>query len=92
MTIYNCTYCNIGVEGGNPEDSFFEALANKPICQQCGNGCKGMRTNMMIAPQFQSYKAMAGDQRMIHSRAQHRDFLTENNLQEVGTDTTIKPT
>lgn len=87
MTSYNCTYCNTVVEGGNPEDSFFEALKNKPICPQCGNKCKGMKCRAMIAPQFQPYRAVAGDQRMIHSRAQHKDFLAENNLQEVGNET-----
>ena len=61
-----------------------------PPCN-CGGDTKKIITPTQIAPQFNSYKAMAGDQRMIHSRDEHKNFLSENNLEEVGNDTSIKP-
>lgn len=40
----------------------------------------------MIMPDIQPYKAIAGDGRWIHSRSEHREFLKQNGLQEVGNE------
>ena len=56
-----------------------------PPCK-CGSETKKIIVPTMVAPQFQSYKAVAGDGRMIHSRNEHKNFLSENNLEEVGNE------
>ena len=56
---------------------------NAPLCS-CGKQSQRVISAPMVAPDIQPYKAMAGDQRWIKSRAEHREFLKENNLIEVG--------
>lgn len=61
-----------------------------PNCE-CGGKTLKIIIPPMVAPQFQAYKAVAGDQRVIRSRTEHKNFLSENGLEEVGNDTSIKP-
>ena len=61
-----------------------------PECLSCGELTHKIITPTQIAPQFQSYKAVAGDQRWIHSKSQHNNFLKENSLTEVGNDQSMK--
>lgn len=56
-----------------------------PKCK-CGGGTEKIITPTHIAPMFQPYKAVAGDGRMITTKQQHKNFLSENNLEEVGNE------
>jgi hypothetical protein len=47
---------------------------------------KIISTPSMVMPDIQPYKAVAGDGRWITSRSQHRNFLRENGLVEVGNE------
>jgi len=63
-----------------------EHRAETPVCDKCGKPTEKIITPTHVAPQFQSYKAVAGDQRWVHSRNEHKDFLSENSLEEIGSD------
>lgn len=80
---YRCPSCSIMVA----EYRTVEDRANGPICSSCGTKTdKVISAPSMVIPDIQPYKAVAGDQRWIHSRAEHRQFLRENGLEEVGNE------
>jgi len=83
---YECESCLNRVEDYRKIDE----RHSSPECE-CGSKTKLVITPTNIAPDFQPYKAVAGDQRWIKSRDEHKKFLKENNLVEVGTDTSILP-
>jgi putative FmdB family regulatory protein len=78
---YECESCSHKTDAVRSIDDRYDT----PKCK-CGGDTKKIITPTQIAPMFQSYKAVAGDGRMIHSKQQHKNFLSENNLQEVGTE------
>lgn len=45
----------------------------------------------MVAPSFKPYRAVTGDRRMVHDAAQHKAFLKDFNLVEVGDDKSMAP-
>jgi putative FmdB family regulatory protein len=55
-----------------------------PQCSCGGQTEKIISAPSMVIPDIQPYKAVAGDQRWIKSRAEHREFLRSNDLIEVG--------
>jgi len=60
---------------------------NGPKCSTCGAQMgKVFSAPSMVMPDIQPYRAVAGDRRMINSRAQHRQFLREFGLVEVGNE------
>lgn len=60
-----------------------ETRNNAPLCT-CGKQSQRVISAPMVTPDIQPYKAVAGDQPWITSRAQHREFLKKNNLVEIG--------
>jgi len=83
---YECVFCY------EKQDAYrtISTRNETPKCK-CGGITEKIITPTNIAPQFTPYKAVAGDQRMITSKQQHNNFLSENNLQEVGNDTSMEP-
>lgn len=79
---YRCPKCEKkAVEYRTVENRHFG-----PLCS-CGSQMeKVISAPSMVVPDIQPYKAVAGDQRWITSRSQHRQFLRENNLVEVGNE------
>lgn len=57
-----------------------------PLCSCGAQTSKVISAPAMVIPDIQPYRAMAGKQPWITSRAQHREFLRENNLVEVGNE------
>lgn len=57
-----------------------------PLCSCGRETVKVICAPSMVMPDIKPYKAVAGDQRWITSRAQHREFLRENDLVEVGNE------
>lgn len=58
-----------------------------PKCSSCGTITeKVISAPSMIMPDIQPYRAMAGDRRMVNSRVEHRQFLREFKLEEVGNE------
>lgn len=57
-----------------------------PICSCGAQMEKVISAPSMVMPDIKPYKAVAGDQRWITSRSEHRRFLRENNLVEVGNE------
>jgi hypothetical protein len=45
----------------------------------------------MVAPSFKPYQAITGDRRMVHDQAQHKAFLKDFNLVEIGDDKSMAP-
>lgn len=79
---YRCTSCNA-------QSDHYNTVENRHNCPKCscgGETIKVISAPSMVMPDIQPYKAVAGDQRWITSRAQHREFLRENNLVEVGNE------
>ena len=68
----------------------FRKIENRndcPKCSSCGNATdKVISAPSMIMPDIQPYRAMAGDRRMVNSRVEHRQFLREFRLEEVGNE------
>jgi len=88
MPLYTCE-----CESCSSHSEYYSPIASRrdsPNCE-CGGDTHIIITPTQIAPAFQSYKAIAGDGRWIHSRTQHKNFLRENNLTEVGNDKSILP-
>lgn len=83
---YECVFCQEQIDAYNSVENREEG----PKCK-CGGLTEKIITPTNIAPQFTPYKAVAGDQRMITSKQQHKNFLSENNLQEVGNDNSMMP-
>lgn len=59
---------------------------NTPICSCGGETEKVISAPAMVMPDIAPYRAVAGDQRWITSRAKHREFLRSNGLIEVGNE------
>ncbi len=79
---YRCEKC----EKSKTEYRTVENRNLGPFCS-CGTQmAKVISAPAMVIPDIQPYKAVAGDQRWITSRKQHREFLRENSLVEVGNE------
>jgi putative FmdB family regulatory protein len=79
---YRCLTCA-------QEKSEHRSVENRhsaPICYCGGEMTKVISAPAMVMPDLKPYKAVAGDQPWITSRAQHREFLRSNNLIEVGNE------
>jgi putative FmdB family regulatory protein len=77
---YQCVTCEKG------QDAFrtVNERHSTPLCS-CGSQTKKViSAPSMVMNDISPYKAVAGDQRWITSRAQHREFLKSNGLEEVG--------
>lgn len=61
-----------------------ENRKNAPVCSCGGETEKIISAPSMVMPDIREYKAVAGKQETITSRAQHREFLRRNDLVEVG--------
>lgn len=79
---YRCTDCQKMTD----EYRTVEQRNNSPQCSCGGHTEKIISAPSMVIPDIQPYKAVAGDQRWITSRAQHREFLRSNGLEEVGNE------
>ena len=79
---YRCNDC------GKDHDQYntVENRQKGPKCSCGGDTTKVISAPSMVMPDIQPYKAVAGDQRWITSRAQHREFLRQNDLIEVGNE------
>lgn len=79
---YRCRTCS-------KEKSEYRTIENRnqaPICYCGGEMMKVISAPAMVMPDIAPYKAVAGDQRWITSRAKHREFLRSNDLIEVGNE------
>lgn len=45
----------------------------------------------MVAPLFESYRAVGRGRPMIRTKQEHRDYLRQNNYEEVGNDSSMAP-
>jgi hypothetical protein len=61
-----------------------ENRENGPLCSCGAATVKVISAPSMVMNDIAPYKAVAGDQRWITSRAKHREFLKSNGLEEVG--------
>ena len=66
---YECLLCKHKTDAVRTIDNRYDT----PPCK-CGGSTEKIITPTNITPQFQSYKAAAGDQRWIHSQQQHNNF------------------
>jgi hypothetical protein len=79
---YRCT-----AEDCLKQTDSYNTMENRHLSPLCSCGAKTMKVisaPSMVMADIQPYKAVAGDQRWITSRAQHREFLKSNGLEEVG--------
>jgi hypothetical protein len=80
-----CTCCR-------KEFEYFSTISERNTMPlHCGESSERLINAPMVAPLFQSYKAVAGDRRYIRNRAEHNDFLREFNYVEVGNDPSMAP-
>lgn len=79
---YCCPECEKQVE----EYRSIETRHEGPLCS-CGSRMdKVISAPSMVMPDIKPYRAVAGDRRWITSRSQHRQFLRDNGLVEVGNE------
>lgn len=74
---------------GNMEDIFHKIVDRNEVttCSCCNQAMtRVISSPSMVIPDIQPYKAIAGNQPYITSRSQHRQFLKQNGLQEVGNE------
>lgn len=79
---YQCPKC----KKNRDEYRTMETRHEGPLCSCGAKMDKVICAPSMVIPDIQPYKAVAGDQRWITSRSQHRQFLRENGLEEVGNE------
>lgn len=66
------------------------AERNDPILH-CDAQASRLINAPMVAPLFESYRAIGGDRRVIRTRQEHQGFLREFGYVEVGNDASIAP-
>lgn len=59
--------------------------------QHCGVEAKRIMSAAMVAPLFESYRAMGRGQPWIRTKTEHKDYLRQNNYEEVGNDPSMAP-
>ena len=80
---YKCQKCNRTQDEVRTVDNRHDC----PKCSSCGSPTeKVISAPSMVIPDIQPYRAMAGDRRMVNSRVQHRQFLREFKLEEIGNE------
>ena len=84
--LYGCSVC------GQQKEATRTVANRRRAPRHCGRGMKIQITaRYHIQPAFTPYRAIGGDRRAIHTRAEHRDFLKEFNYEEVGNDASMAP-
>lgn len=58
----------------------------------CGVPAARLINAPMVAPTFESYRAVGGDRRYIRTKQEHKGFLRDFGYEEVGNDMSYYPT
>lgn len=59
--------------------------------QHCGAHATRIMNAPMVAPLFESYRAIGRGRPWIRTKAEHKAYLRENNYEEVGNDSSMAP-
>lgn len=83
--LYACRICGREIE----EWKSIKDRHKRP--NHCGKRTKRLINAPMVAPMFESYRAIGGDRRWIRNKQEHVSFLKEFNYEEVGNDPSMAP-
>lgn len=59
--------------------------------EHCGAPAVRILNAPMVAPLFESYRAVGRGRPWIRTKQEHRDYLRQNNYEEVGNDSSVAP-